>query len=432
VTALLLLAVLAAPAGVGVGADTLRLADIRAAAAARDPRAVRPEILDEASRLRLANLRAERLPRLALTGQATYQDDVAALPFQLPGIDAPTPPAAQFRLQVEADQLLFDGGRLSDRHEIERARLQEGRAEASATLLAIREAATEAFFGALLQQSRAEALDLGVTDLDARLAFVRARVRAGAALASEAAALEAEMIRLRQQRDEAAAHRSAALRVLSALTGIDAGADDVLMIPGDELAIPRPPAPARPELDRLAGARRRALAEAALARAGSLPELRLFGQAGVGRPDPFVPFSDEADVFGIVGLRLRWDLVDWGRSRRDARVAGLQARLAELDAEAFTLALDRAAEQHGADAGRLEAGAPDDDRAIALREEVLRVARRQLEEGVLPAPDYVDRLTDLLDARLTRDRHRIELARARAAILSSVGHFPESDRPDAP
>jgi hypothetical protein len=51
---------------------------------------------------------------------------------------------------------------------------------------------------------------------------------------------------------------------------------------------------------------------------------------------------------------------------------------------------------------------------------------------VLLISDYVDRLTDYLDARLTRDRHRIEAAHARARLLSTLGRFPGEEAPSAP
>jgi hypothetical protein len=40
---------------------------------------------------------------------------------------------------------------------------------------------------------------------------------------------------------------------------------------------------------------------------------------------------------------------------------------------------------------------------------------------VLTAPDYVDRETDLLSARLSRTAHRVELGRARARFLTLLG-----------
>jgi outer membrane protein TolC len=422
---------LAAVVALAQPADTLRLTDVRAAAGRHDPRSRQREILTDAAQRRLENLRAERLPALALSGQATWQDDVASLPLSLPGVEVPRPPHEQFRVQLEAEQLLFDGGRLARRADVERARLAEAIAGVEATLYTVREAATDAFFGVMLARSRLESLDLGIRDLEARRALVVARADAGAALAADVRQVEAETIRLRQMRDEAAAARDAALMVLSSFIGVtDLSPEVVLVVPPELAGTPRG-APARPELERLERARDRSTAEARLARAARLPDVRLFAQSGVGRPDPFIPFDDGTDTFAILGVRFRWNVFDWGRARREEAIARGQAELADSEREGLALAFERAIAQDLVDIDRLRAALVDDEAAIRARGEVLRVARRQFEEGVLLVADYTDRLTDLLDARLVRDRHQVELARAHARVLSTLGRFP-GEGPDEP
>ena len=59
--------------------------------------------------------------------------------------------------------------------------------------------------------------------------------------------------------------------------------------------------------------------------------------------------------------------------------------------------------------------------------QIVRVARAQLDEGVLLVADYVDHLTDLASARLTAARHRIERVQAQARLLSTLGLFPDLD-----
>ena len=425
---LLLLQLPAVPTAGHAPPDTLRLDHLQAAALRQDPRAVQPELLADASLLRIENLRARRRPQLTLAGQATYQSAVATLPVDLPNLDVPTVPRERFLAQAEAEQLLYDGGRLARQADLERAALAEHAAGVAATRYGLREAVTEAYFGALLFQAQARGLALTEQDLEARLGTLRVRVREGAALGAEAAALEAELIRVRQERREAEASRSAALGVLARLTGLPLTADDVLALPDLDAAVADAPLPetalARPELEQFDRMRERLAAEAALAEAQARPHVSLFGQTGVGRPSPFEPFGDQVEPFALVGLRLRWQPLDWGRARREAALRRLQAAITATDADAFTERLLRDVQDDLAQMQRLDAALADDARAVELREEVVRVARRQLEEGVLLAADYADRLTDLETARLTRDRHRIERARAHARYLLTLGHYP--------
>ena len=437
----LALALLLASGVASAQPDSLRLADVRAAAAEADPRGAQPELLARASRLRLEALRAGRLPSLALSGQATLQSDVPSLPLTLPDGASPAPPKEQVRAQVEADWAVYDGGRTALQSELERTRLAEQAAGVAVTLYGLREAATESFFGALLLGAQAETLGLAAQDLDAQVALLRRRAAEGAALASEAAGAEAELIRVRQRQAEAEASRRAALAVLADLTGLDIPPEAPLALPDlgalvaraldagavvdDEDAADALELTDRPEFERLARTRERAEAEARLAASATRPSVSVFGQAGVGRPSPFDFLSDELKPFALAGVRLRWAPVDWGRSRREAGAARLQASIAQTEADALARQLRRSVEADLAELDRLAGVGADDARVIALREEVLRVARRQLEEGVLLAPAYVDALTDLAEARLVAARHRIELARAQARLLSTFGLFPD-------
>jgi len=420
VAALLLLAPSPAPSP----ADTLRLADVRAAAAARDPRAVQPALLARATDLRLASLAAEARPQVAVLAQGTLQSDAPTIPITLPDGSRPaSPPLAQVRALAEAEWSVLDGGRRARRADVERARLAEGVAGVAVTLQAVRDAATDAFFAALLHGARADALALGVRDLDARLAVLRVRVAEGAALAADAGAVEAETIRLRQAEAEARADRSAALAVLADLTGADLTPDVVLAVP-DVGPVPAARGP-RAEFERLAAVEARAEAEARLAASAARPAVSVFGQAGVGRPSPLDVLGDDLKPFAVGGVRLRWPVLDGGRARLDADAARVQAEIARTEADALDARIRRETAADRATLARLAGAGADDDRAVALREEALRVAARQLDEGVILADAYTDRLTDLADARLTRERHRIERARAYARLLSALGCFPD-------
>ena len=156
-------------------ADTVDLPALRAAAEARDPRSVQPELFERAARLRIEAIGTSRLPQLALSGQATVQSDVPQIPITLPDGTSPTPPKEQARAQVEADWAVFDGGRVALQQDLERARLAEQTAGVVVSLYPLREATTEAYFGALLADAQAATLRLAVDDLGARLALLRRR-----------------------------------------------------------------------------------------------------------------------------------------------------------------------------------------------------------------------------------------------------------------
>jgi outer membrane protein TolC len=188
-----------APAQPVAGArDTLRLGDLQAEAVRRDPRARQLGLLAAQDELRRRDLDAERLPALALNAQGQYQSDVVTLPFQLPGgATVPARPHDLYDAHVAARQPLYDPTR-APRREVDRARLAESQARVRASLFSLRQSVNDAYFTALLLESQRAEVETGIADLEAQLGTAHRRERQGAALPSEAATLQAELLRRRQ------------------------------------------------------------------------------------------------------------------------------------------------------------------------------------------------------------------------------------------
>ena len=73
---------------------------------------------------------------------------------------------------------------------------------------------------------------------------------------------------------------------------------------------------------------------------------------------------------------------------------------------------------------RLRTQLADDDEVIVLRDIALAQGEAQRREGVITAAEAVSLRSDLTEARLTRERHRIELAQAEARIATTLGLSP--------
>ncbi|HEV7589980.1 MAG TPA: hypothetical protein VGO40_17825, partial [Longimicrobium sp.] len=95
--------------------------------------------------------------------------------------------------------------------------------------------------------------------------------------------------------------------------------------------------------------------------------------------------------------------------------------MVETEEAALAARLERQVEGDLRAIARLRETLSTDERIVALREQVERQARAQLGERAITAVAYVDVRTDLQDARLLRQRHRVELARARAGYLTTLG-----------
>ena len=404
--------------------DSLRLSAVRVAAASSDPRAAQLELLASQSALRLRNISAELRPALSLDGFAQYQSDVAGLNVDLPGIELPKPANDTYDARVGAQQRIYDPS-IRPRRAAEQAQLAESRSRVKSAIYSLNESANSAFFIALRSQSQIAELETTVRDLEAQIAVAESRIRAGTALQSESSTLRAEVLRRRQSIAEQRAAQTAAIAILVHLTGqrIDPGMPIATPDLESEVRQARAAGTAlrrRPEYEQFESSRNVLALNDEVRSAQQKPRVSAFGRVGYGRPG-LNPLSDKFDTYWMSGIQFQWTPWNWGSSSRDRQISLLQRQIVSTEEQAFTAQLQRSIEQDIASIERLESTLADDEQIISLRESILSESRSRYREAVITSAEYVDRQTDVLSARLGRAIHRIELAQARARLLTTLG-----------
>jgi outer membrane protein TolC len=341
------------------------------------------------------------------------------------------PPNDTYDASVRADLALRDPSR-APRRAARRAQLVEAQAQVAPALFDVRQQVTRTFFAVAALDARRAIVTASLTDLEARRAEAARRVRAGAALPSEAGALAVELLRRRQELEQVDADRAAAVATLADWTGAPLAPDLPLALPDDRVLTARVESAraagasltdtlqARPELALLAARRARLAAQATVAGAARRPRLGAFARAGYGRPGLNM-LADEFQGYWLAGVQLQWAPVDWGRSDREREALRVAQALVGTEEAAFRAALARATRRPVTTIDRLTRALVVDDSIVALREALLREATARHREGVLTAAEYVNRQTDLLAARLAQAAHRVELVEARVEYLTILG-----------
>jgi len=415
-------------------ADTLRLAALHVLAVEEDARTRRVELERRAADLRMENLTVGQLPQFQLRGDAAYQSEVITLPFEGPDLSPSSPSKERYELALEADWKVWDGGIASARRDVERAGLSSTLATLDAEVFQIRAEVTDAFFSALLLQEQVREVDLLIEDLESRLLEVRVRVEQGAALPGDMASMRAELLGAAQHRDRLVHERRTALRVLARIVGRPIAADAVLTLPqlSEQMAAhvaagaadPRSQLPAEarlhPQFAAFDAQRATRERQAAAVEARRRPSISLFGQLAYGSPG-FDQFNDSLHEYWRAGVRVQWAPWSWNRHEREIEELSLQRRIVDTHEERFSDVLLRALEQPLGTIAHMRAALDSDDEIVALREEAETYARAQLEERAIPVSTYTRARTDLQDARIARLLHGIELARAQARYLITLG-----------
>lgn len=407
------------------GQDSLRLGALHAAAIRHDPRGAQLDLLAAQSALRVRNVDAEKYPWLTVLGQAQYQSDVVTIPIVLPGgAEPPSPPNDTYDAHLAARQRLYDATR-GARREVEQATLAAGQARVRSSLHRVRADVNEAYFTSLLLDAQAAELSAAIVALESQLVVAVQRVEAGAALPGDAAALEAELLRRRQSLDELATGAVAARRVLADLTGRAIGGGDALSVPDLSAEVAQVRASldavrARPELDEFARTRELIGVQAHAIAARTRPRVSAYGRAGYGRPGLDL-MANEFDTYWLAGVQVEWTPWTWGASAREREALLLQQQISATEEAAFIDGVRRSVTAELAAIDRLVRTLESDEAILELRAGILRETRERFTEGVITSAEYVDRESDVLEARLARLTHGMELARAHARFLTLLG-----------
>jgi outer membrane protein TolC len=414
-----------ADAGQPAVGEPLQLATLHEEARAADPRLRQLELEAAQTDLRLRNISAERYPVVTAQGLAQYQSDVPTPPPFLPGGQPLfVPPNQTYDAYLRVDQRLFDPS-AEARLAVERAQLAEAQARVRTALFGLRQEVNEAFFAASLLQERLDAVRITITALQTLLRDAEARVRERAALPSEAASIEARLLQRRQDEAELQSGRRAALARLSTLVGRSLPDDQPLSVPDLGGAIARarqnlPALRARPEYEQFTRTRERIESQRSAAVAQERPRVSAFGRVGYGKPGlNFI--LDEFDSYWLAGLQVQWTPWTWGTADRERQALAVQQQIVAADEAAFVRGVERAVQTDLADLDRLDGTLDMDERIVSLRESVDRETRLRFDERVATVAEYLDRSNELLEARLSRARHRVERAQAQARFLTSVG-----------
>jgi outer membrane protein TolC len=405
--------------------DSLRLGDLQDQAIRHDPRTRQLDLLASQSALRMQDIDASRLPAIGAAAQAQYQSDVLTLPVRLPnGQLVPAPPHDTYDAHIGIEQPIYDPA-VGARRNVERAELAESRASVQTITFALRSNVNAAYFSALLQQARRAEMESAITDLEAKRELAASRVANGTALQSEADMLEAEILKQQQAADQIAAIRDASLVILRDLTGASIPTTDALALPNlaGQVASARADIDsvrARPEYIQFDRSRDVLQRQKALLDAASIPSVSAFGRTGYGRPG-LDPLAQDFRGYWLAGVQVKWAPWNWGTTMRKREVFELQRKIVATNEAAFEQAVRRQVAGNVTAIDQLAKALADDDAIVALRERILHETGLRFSEGVIMSPEYVARETDLLDARLARVTHQIQLAQARADLLTSLG-----------
>lgn len=365
----------------------------------------------------LSNAARAWLPQLSLSAQATWQNEVPEFPEALSGmlsqagVTIPGLKKDQYKVGLELNQTIWDGGKSNADKRLARTEAAEQRAMTDVDLYTLKKRVNELYFGILLLEEKLSQTYRTITLLESNLDKMCSLVTNGTALASDADAVEAELLTVRQQATQIEASRTSYRKMLELFIG-EPLQGNLLRPEFEEMATTEL---TRPELA-LFDARKKTLsAREALIKSSTRPKFGFFAQGYYGYPsmDYFASMmSNEWRWNLLTGIRMSWNFGAYYTKKNSLNKLRTAQQSIDLQRDVFRFETDLQISQETGDIARLRKTIADDARIVSLRQSVREAAESKLRNGIIDTNDLLQKITDEAAARSAQSVHEIELLKA--------------------
>ncbi|MBR5393363.1 MAG: TolC family protein [Prevotella sp.] len=370
-------------------------------------------LIEKTTELTVANIQKGWMPQVSASAQATYQSDVTAFPdqiqkvYQQMGIDMKGLRKDQYRVGVDIQQTVFDGGIIKSQKEIARQQGEVQSAQNDVNIYNVRKRVNEMYFGLLLIDEQI----LLNKDLQGLLGQnekkLASMVKNGTAAECDYQNVKAERLNVVQQMTSLQAQRQALVRMLSAFCGIEVKAPVKPV-----LSVAQQQAGQRPELKAIDAQLRLADAQEKALDAALMPKLGVFAQGYYGYPG-YNMFEDmmsrKFSFNGMIGARLTWNIGALYTRKNDKTKIQLQRESAEVGRDVFLFNNNLEQIQQNENIERYKKLMTDDEEIISLRSSIRKAAESKLSHGIIDVNDLVKEINSENVARVQQSVHEIEM-----------------------
>ncbi|MCZ4695046.1 TolC family protein [Ancylomarina euxinus] len=372
------------------------------------------ELLSQSSKLNIENIKTSYLPRLYANGKLSYQSDVTGITF--PGMATPQAPKDQYALNLDVEQLIYDGGKTKNRIKIEKEASEVEIRNLEIQIYQLRERVNSAFFGIqLVRKNKLILIDKQKT-ISNRLKQIRSAVENGVILPANLKVMESELLLIDQQVQELNAHEASSFHILSELMGrrIDAKAklkaSSFDMESANDL---KTDSKERPEYHMYSSQKSLLEAQKELLKKDRYPVISGFGQLGYGNPG-YNQLTDEFDTYYMLGAKISWNIFDWKSNRRKLKEITIRKDIVTTQELSFSQNQLIELGNESIKLRKFKILLEKDEAIIDLQEAISASSASQLDNGIITSSDYLEDLNKEIQAKLNKEYHLIQLQQSLA------------------
>ena len=372
------------------------------------------DLIEKTTELTVANIQKGWLPQVSASAQATYQSDVVAFPdqfkqlYQQMGLDMKGLTKDQYRVGIDVQQTIYDGGAISSQKQIAREQGKVQSAQNDVNLYNVRKRVNEMYFALLLLDDQIR-LNNDLQQLllgnERKLASM---VKNGTAAESDLQSVKAERLNVVQQNTSLESQKRMLQTLLSTFCGIEVK---------EMIRPPLTPSTqegnnARPELKALDAQIGLLNAQDHALNSALMPKLGVFAQGYYGYPGLNMfedMMSHNWSLNGIIGARLTWNIGALYTRKNDKAKINSQRSMVNVQRDVFLFNNNLEQIQQNENITRYKKLMADDEEIISLRSAVRKAAESKLSHGIIDVNDLVREINQENAARVSQSMHEIEM-----------------------
>ena len=371
------------------------------------------DLISQTTQLTVQNIMKGWLPQIAITAQATYQSDVTSWPesmkatFQQFGVNMKGLSKDQYKVGIDLQQTIYDGGTISSLRSIARQEEKVQKAQVETNLYQVRKRVNEMYFSLLLLNEQIKLNDDVKALLLSSEKKLASMLKGGTIATSDFENIRAERLSVEQQNESLKSQQQMLQHLLSTFCGIKVS--NVQKPDPFETTISSNKRPEMQLFDnqlKLSSIKEKAL------NTQIRPKLGIFAQGFYGYPGLNM-FEDMMNrkwsLNGMVGVKLSWNVGALYSLKNDKAQLRQQREMTENAREIFLFNNQLEEIQQNENIKRYHTMKQTDDEIIMLRTNIRKAAESKLSHGIIDINNLLLEINNENAAKIQQTIHDIEM-----------------------
>ena len=383
------------------------------------------DLIEKSKAFTIATVNKNWLPQVSLSGRASWQSSVTALPdeflnmleqMQISGVAFPN--KDQYNATLNLTQTLWDGGATSAQKKLTNSQTEVNKGQTEVNLYALNYQVNQLFFSVLLLKEQSRQNRLLIEELERNHKLVEEYIANGIAQRSDLDNIRVSILNAEQNHIAMQSQIKSCLTLLSAFVGEEISETSDLQLPAIELSIST--TSLRPEILLFEAQTKQFETQSKLLYTKGMPRIGLFATGAYANPGLNM-FKAGFTPYFIGGINLQWNFAGLYNLGNDKKNIEIQKKTVEVQKEAFLFNTNLNITKQNSEIEKLQLLLKQDDEIISLRQNIKQASAVKVENGTTSVNDYIGEVTLEALAKQGKAVHEIQLLQAVSLLNIEIG-----------